>query len=1130
MNLTPSLLDKKNDVRSRVLQAVEVSIVGPRGGMDEVLLGHPTQEYLAGILFPKETPISREDDEQNYTVIDGGDGDNSFDDPLTINTGIKPSSFGLTFSVDSNASEIIADVEYGSYSSQEVKVGQKSKNGYQRTSHSELFSIPMVDSKKETIPFASKSDFKLQYSVKKHGKKFIVSIFVINDFDHRSQESVPAEACIFQPKIKIHSKQDGEKIFVNTSSDSDNSNKDLEEKIFDLMFRNKQSFSIGHGCSVMWNDKDIENNKVSKLETTFVPKTTLPKIEPMKSDLECLSMEKLFKVKDISEYSELIKPLVQQYRNWIKTELEDKLEQIPDSQKDAALNQIEECKNAVQRIQNGIDIISKDKIAGESFSFANRAMLLQRSYGFWAMENRKNGKVDGTGPKQLSGYWRPFQLVFALANIKSITDPKDEEREIADLLWFPTGGGKTEAYLGIIAFTLAHRRLRIENPKFRKYGTAVLMRYTLRLLTLQQFQRAATLMCACEIIRRIDEKKWGAEPFSVGLWVGLNTTPNSLEGESSAEEAIEKAKQGYKPKEHNPIQLISCPWCGDKLYDESNPYLLKSTYKIGGLPKQLRIFCSNSNCSFYDKGNNDHNIPVLVVDEDIYKRCPSLIIGTVDKFAQIAWKWQTGAIFGRVNKQCEKHGFVLDGITPHCGKHKDYKTKLFSDHGAEFLEPPELIIQDELHLISGPLGTLTGLYETAIDILCTNEDGVKPKIITSTATTRKAREQIKDLFNREQSNIFPPQGFDFGNSFFANEVPLSEDPGKLYVGICSTAKSGLTILGGVSAAILQKTRSLKTNQEENGFTDSDIDPYHTLVSYFNSIRELGGADKMYDDSVPGYIKRIYNNYDKDTKKESFQSAFKEELTSRVDSGNIPKILQSLDVKLGSNQKPVDLLLSTNMLSVGVDISRLGVMIINGQPKNHSEYIQASGRIGRDSPGLIFTIYNYLKPRDLSHYENFHYYHTTFHKNVEPVSLTPFAPRARDKALFGIIVALVRLLEKNMSKDDKAGTFDKKKFDIEKLLKNIRNELAERVDSVDHGERESTLEDFDKLITEWHESAIQYKPLRYRKNPYKREENMNFLLGSVESYYEGLVPIPNSLRDAEQSTLLRYVSSIEEKDV
>ena len=1124
-------MGKEADIRAIIVEEIEKDLVGPRGGLDEILPSReePTKSYLAGILFPKQTPIDREDDEHNDTSM-GGEGDDSSNDTYNLNVGLKPASFGLTCTISGKIQDVLAQIDYGVYAITDEKTEKRTRKIFQRTHFSELHTIPLKETKSTSIPLESHAEFLLKYSIKKFYNDFILSIFVVNDAEQKNQSFAQTEMCIFQPKITLTATNKSDKIFIDNKTELNLPNQnDPDSMLFDLLFNSKKNFAIGHGCSVEWDEKDILDNTVSKIQTTFIPKYTIPKIKPRELELDGLYMEKLYQVKDFTEYKKLLEPIASEYEHWIK-ELESTIPSIQKSFQLTAKNQIEECNNALNRIRKGIEIVSTDKTAGEAFSFANRAMLLQQSYGDWAQKNRKNGKVQGYEPEKYFGKWRLFQLAFILLNIESITNPKSDDRNYADLLWFTTGGGKTEAYLGIITFTLAHRRLRNTSTDYRRYGTAVIMRYTLRLLTLQQFHRAASVMCACEFIRRKNPEKWGDEPFLVGLWVGSNTTPNSLQGINGAEDAIAKAKRGSIPREHNPIQIISCPWCGAKI-DAYN-------YKIDGKIKQCRIYCSNQSCEFSGRSKEeDSNLPVVLVDEDVYKRCPSLIIGTVDKFAQMSWKWETGAIFGRVNKYCQKHGFVINELANDCGNHQNAESFLFEKFGPPQLEPPELIIQDELHLISGPLGTLTGLYETAIDLLCTNQDGIRPKIIASTATTRRAPEQILGLFNRDVSKIFPPQGFAFGQSFFAEEVSLDKDPGKTYLGVCSTAKSGLTILGRLSAAILRKARSLRENMDTNHYSYDELDTYYTLVSYFNSIRELGGANKMYDDSVPGFIQRIYSNFevspqeidDEGNLKKVWKNdpLEKKELTSRVDSGEIPKILQDLDSKLTATVDPVDLLLCTNMLSVGVDISRLGVMIINGQPKNHSEYIQASGRIGRTSPGLIITSYNYLKPRDLSHYENFIYYHSTFHKNVEAVSLTPFASRARDKALFGVIVALVRLLENRLAKNPDAKKFDKNLVYVKDIIQKIRDNIALRVDSIDSSEKEGTLQDFDDLIKEWDAWATnKSKTIVYKKNPNEKarvQENIYYLLGSIESAPEGIIKVPNSLRDAEQSAKLWYLS-------
>ena len=578
-------------------------------------------------------------------------------------------------------------------------------------------------------------------------------------------------------------------------------------------------------------------------------------------------------------------------------------------------------------------------------------------------------------------------------------------------------------------------------------------------------------------------------------------------------------------------------------------------YAVEGTPEQCRVYCSRAGCPF-SKDNctndSDNSLPVLMVDEDIYGRCPSLLISTVDKFAQISWQEKIAAIFWQVDFHCSKCGFARGSTHPN---HGDYSPIVGDDR----MDPPELIVQDELHLIAGPLGTLTGLYETAIALMCTRKiDGknIGPKIIASTATTKTAGNQIRSLFSRTKTRIFPPQGFNFGNNFFAEEINAEDTPGKLFLGIYSTPRSGLTMLERISAIILRKVRHL---EEEKLFSKEDLDPYYTLVSYFNTIREMGNAFKMYEDSVPSSMQRIHNNVElrnADEMSETSDSSSKtepgetekdeagtatskkyvnqlsqpEELTGRVDSGEIPDILSKLERKLGDG-KPVDVLLSTNMLSVGVDIPRLGVMIINGQPKNHSEYIQASGRIGRSAPGLIITNYNYMKPRDLSHYENFKFYHSTFYKNIESVSLTPFAPRSRDRGLFGILVGMVRMILPQLADNRSAQDFDPSSPDIKEKLDFIKKVLEKRVDTIDPSEKKDTMYDFEKQIRKWGQYALNKSPLKYSGNPHKYadktlQQNEYYLLRTIENNNEGLEIIPISLRDAEKNEHLWYMDEQE----
>jgi len=432
----------------------------------------------------------------------------------------------------------------------------------------------------------------------------------------------------------------------------------------------------------------------------------------------------------------------------------------------------------------------------------------------------------------------------------------------------------------------------------------------------------------------------GKTPFSIGLWVGQDTVPNKVD---KADEALRTGSTS------SPKQLSQCP-CEKKT---------DLWWRRERNPDCIRVSCSGENCVWSASANG--HLPVWTVDEDIYRERPSLVIGTVDKFAQIVREPRTAALFG------------IDQIAL----------------------PPDLIIQDELHLISGPLGTLTGLYEVAIDRLCRREDGTRPKIIASTATIRQAGSQIRSLFDRETC-LFPPPIIDAANSGFA--VEDRNAPGRLYVGVTTAGRSAKFTLQAVSATLLESAAS-------GSLTDIERDPYWTLVTYFNSLRELGGALVLMQDDVPSSLVD-YASRRGETPREIRDIT---ELTSRVSSAEIPQILDRLALpyrKAGA----CDILLASNMISVGVDIPRLGLMVVNGQPKGIAEYIQSTSRVGRGVvPGLIVSIYNNAKARDRSHFETFRTWHTTLYREVEATSVTPFSSRARDRALHAVLVAMARHL-------------------------------------------------------------------------------------------------------------------------
>jgi hypothetical protein len=894
---------------------------------------------------------------------------------------------------------------------------------------------------------------------------WIVSLFLING--QKEPDRKRDEAWLFQPELSVISADSQHPdIFLKRQQPRIAGKLDpviyAEEKSMAMLYRKHVEFAIGHGVSVHAvrgvgsGEWGVGENAV-KLETTFIPRYEVPRTSPPNAaeipELAGLVLD----MKELgdtvtADFATKLNPLVTAYQIWIDQETQRMThpdEGLADYQ-DVATRAIANCNNTLQRIQSGLTLLQTDEKAADAFRFMNQAMHLQRLHSIYSEQVRQGKTLDIDQIPNPT--WFPFQLAFILLNLPSITDLHHPDRShetdaITDLLWFPTGGGKTEAYLGLTAYTIGLRRLQgIIAGRSGESGAAVLMRYTLRLLTLQQFQRATTLICACEAIRRENPKIWGQEPFRIGLWVGQRTTPNHTE---QSDEFCKQARGQYLPSgSGSPHQLTNCPWCGTKI-DPGKHIEVETVSKGRG---RTLVYCGDllGKCLFSRKQSKDEGLPILVVDEEIYRRLPALLIATVDKFAQMPWKGEVQMLFGQINGYCSRHGFRSPDIDDTDSHRKTATLPSAKTIPTNPLRPPDLIIQDELHLISGPLGTLVGLYETAVDQLSSwSVDGkkVRPKVIASTATIRQAQTQVHNLFLRKVQ-VFPPQGLDVSDNFFSRQrQPSPENPGRLYVGICGTGRRMKAALIRVYVAILAASQSL---YEKYG---NYADPWMTLVGYFNSMRELGGMRRLVDDDIRNRLFRMDNRGLAKRLRINL-----EELTSRKDSTDIPIVLDRLetpfdplrDAEIKAKRKagqrvdqyePLDVLLATNMISVGVDVKRLGVMAVTGQPKNTAEYIQATSRVGRSHPGIVFTVYNWARPRDLSHYERFEHYHGTFYQHVEALSLTPFAPRAIDRGLTALLVSLVRLAAQEFNGNDQAGSIDRYHECVEKAVKTICDRAA-----------------------------------------------------------------------------------------
>ena len=730
-----------------------------------------------------------------------------------------------------------------------------------------------------------------------------------------------------------------------------------------------------------------EDGHCREVHTRWIPGAQVERVAPAKIEGAELGMEALASLKDGAEARAKMIALVDRYREWI-TAQKGTAPTKPKKRKDTADDLLKDAGVAAKRIEAGIALLA-DPVILDAFRTANKVMAAAHRRRFGAMQKQDPAQLEP--PK-----WRPFQLAFFLMNLCGVADPANADREVVDLLFFPTGGGKTEAYLGIAAFTLVLRRLR--HPGMSSAGLTVLMRYTLRLLTLDQLGRAATLICALERERQQNVDRLGDWPFEIGLWVGRGATPNEMGNVKDGKKDTARARTiAYKnnSRKASPIPLEECPWCGTKFTPRGSFDLVPDEKH----PTDLRLRCVNRDCDF----SRDQSLPIVAVDEPIYRRLPCFLIATVDKFAAMPWTGPVGGFFGRVDRY-DKQGFY-GPCHPQMGRPLPGP-----------LLPPDMVIQDELHLISGPLGTIVGLYETALDELCAREVGskrVRPKIIASTATVRRAEGQIQALFNRGVVDVFPPPGPDRRDSFFARTHQPEESHPRLYLGVAAQGKSPKVMLLRVYLALLGAVQKayVEAGRAEN--PNNPADPYMTLLGYFNSLRELGGSRRIIEDEVVtrlsdygarkrvGEAKGLFDN-----RVISYDVV---ELTSRVITDKVAEAKRKLALSF-PDKECVDVAIATNMISVGLDITRLGLMVVLGQPKTSAEYIQATSRVGRDPdrPGLVVTLMNIHRPRDRSHYERFAFYHQSFYRSVEATSVTPFSPRALDRGLAGAVVGLARL--------------------------------------------------------------------------------------------------------------------------
>jgi len=1311
-------------VRTELLLNLRQEVLGPRESCYEVLPSQqdPRNEFITGVLIPRDASdedakeIEGEAETLGTGIDEYGDDDSDEEAPVAAAAPVldpksQPRSLGISFFVcakDGLKPRIAICATWARYRDERDPQG---KQVFRRVPNCYLtpeaifvtanLSFPEIDGVKISLRTVPRSE-----------NTYKVSIYLVNEtslvdpLEESGKRRFQTSDMIFQPQIRVVCGKNTALLPFDSFQPSDEKPEpgslEEEDESLALIYQDYQAYARGHLCAAVWKRIDPERpcqgeNPLKWIDAEVVEsqygkqqwqKFILPDCRteyvacyPVQSpDIDWqsdlteqtpeLSTARLAEIWDSAAMREALQPLVDGYGAWINQQ-QAKVSELDSRYHRAANRHLAICLQARQRMQEAIDLITQDEEVRLAFCFANKAIDLQASW-----------KKRGQDVQDFR--WRPFQLAFVLMNIPAIANPLHPDRRTCDLLAFATGGGKTEAYLGLAALTMGLRRLRSEKDTHGDrtgHGVSVISRYTLRLLTIQQFRRALGLIVACEVLRvenlgkgrpvgwrpkeyKLNESNiWGTTRFSTGLWVGGSVTPNRLEGYPKP--GAIAALQGNKKAEGEPAQILSCPCCGailavpkdglgagkhtihlvmkgsialaslskrievleeiesepvfsvssfatsddyttlslsfilkkdsnvstDKLdgwwtdtiqphlsyanlvpFRISRPgYFIKSYKGTGGKEnlENFEIYCPNPICylnteklwnekvpipfngkcttqirepnSFtwekpleaFKQKSHSSRIPIsaFTVDDQIYSRIPCLLVATVDKFARLAFEPRAGAIFGNINRYCSRQGYYRDnaGVNPRSPKNQSKDVNPLS--------PPDLILQDELHLIEGPLGSMVGLYETAVDTLCEqmyHGNPVSPKYIASTATVRQSRSQVKCLFDRDVFQ-FPPLSLSAADSFFAripaNIHPIDTDvngqhpSGRLYVAVCGPGKGAQTPIVRLYSSMLQSIWELRQAE----YSNSDCDPFWTLVGYFNAIRELAGALTLYRQDIPERLRHNAEVMEVDARELGEEI----ELSSRRDSTELPGLLTSLSQTLPDAK---DIVLSTSMFGTGVDIDRLGLMIVNGQPKTTSSYIQATGRVGRSQGGLVITFFRASRPRDLDHYEFFTGYHRAIYRYVEPITVTPFAARARERGMGPVAVSLLRqarqiqgvpVLSQWAANDNAAcmeNSRDSAELEVIKTIITRRSQiqLATRrppEDQVDIEVRGG----FDR----WESAADHESDLVYVEYAISKKPTKSVVLGDEQHQQQDFTVVfrnsPSSLREVESMTRFGSIS-------
>ena len=1067
------------EARRKLLEWLRAQLIGPAG--KGLLQMSPLERYPTAVLHPVETGVSGTDPARSLGASTDGAVDLSDDPededqeatasgekrttatPLRPIRYVPPSSVGFSFCLKGHA-RLLITASAATYQSLDGrgKGGRFVRRAYERC---ELESVSISwKSGKLLAQDLWDGRARIHVRARPHPAGDIFTVSLLNPKELHPQAPVPdrIKNSLFEAALQCEVEQGRlvEYPRVDPGLLTD------EERELELQYRERRIYALGHGAAADW---EVEGRCTPCIRTQFMPAVEVPTvtIASQGDHNDALSMRSLATGKPFAA----LESFAAGYADWVAGQRESAAG-YGDAERNTAGRMCERMETALRRMQRGVRLLRDDSDAAQCFQIANEAMLTQ-------MRNSRTAQGADTKPEDFR--WRPFQLAFLLTAMESTVREADDFRDVLDLIWFPTGGGKTEAYLGLIAFLVAWRRLM---HGARGGGTVAFMRYTLRLLTRQQFERASGVMFALELIRRKRPELLGDEPITAGIWVGGAICPNSF---ADALEVLNDIAAG-KPEARQKLVVDRCLWCRAEFDSERGSYEASE----GG----FQFHCRNQECEF---GRDPRPLPCNVVDEALYNRPPTLLISTIDKFARLAWEARAGAFFGvRENQEAP-------------------------------VRPPELIIQDELHLVTGPLGSVAGVYEAGIDALLACR-GVRPKYVASTATIRMAKEQVERLYARDLA-VFPPPGLSCDDSWFARAD--HERPGRLYVGYLAPGLNQQRCLAPLAAALLAAPEQAFGNHQDE---EDLLDAWWTLVVFHGSLKGVGNSHNAFMTDVRRFGRRLQGeraerdqsmsageirdqSADYGSAPARFRSIRIGQLTSQRTAQENARTFRRLESGRGS-QDCLDAVLATNMISVGLDVARLALMIVNGQPMTTAEYIQVTSRVGRgEVPGLVVANYFRHQARSLSHYEAFRPYHESFYRFVEPGSVTPDTFQVRYRALHAALVIALRHGCARLRDNRSAGEFQPRDVQIRKIIDALKKRSAR---AARHASRSDVERHIERLVEEWREEATRCKQegrqLNFQAPNHVR--NAERLLCAHGDSRNGLWRTLHSMRNVEDTGMFR----------